>query len=321
MNRIVPLASRPIRTLPLRARGGKVRLEEFARPLAAGRSLWDFLGGLPHLLAARELRGAAEAIARAVRAGKVVAVGFGGHLVKVGLGPALVDLLERGVVGFVATNGSGAIHDYEIAFGGATSEEVEEGLGRGRYGVARETAEAMNGAARRAARAGMGLGRGVGRTILEERLPHASASILAAAARLQVPATVHVALGTDTPHIFPGADGGAIGRASLRDFRLFAGMVARLEGGVYVNVGSAVILPEVFLKALTLVRNQGHRVRHFTTVNLDFLAMYRPLTNVVRRPTREGGRGIALTGHHEILFPLLFSAVLELLDRECVTIP
>jgi hypothetical protein len=237
---------------------------------------------------------------------------MGAHPLKVGLSPLIVDLLERGLLSAVAMNGAGIIHDFELAFQGATSEDVAEALGDGSFGMARETGEFLNIAIRDGvAQPGVGIGRAVGERIHNAGLPYAHLSVLAACARLGVPACVHVAVGTDIIHMHPQVDGAALGEGSLRDFHLLSSIVAQLEGGVFLNLGSAVILPEVFLKALSLARNLGYTVNTFTTVDLDFVRHYRPMVNVVTRPTLQGGRGFHLTGHHEILFPLLCAAVLE----------
>jgi len=273
------------------------------------------MDGLPDVLAGRDLRAAVDAIARAVRRGRPVVLGMGAHPIKVGLGPLIVDLVARGRLSAVAMNGACLVHDFELASVGRTSEDVGPGLDRGLFGMARETGEFLNRAARDGARAGLGLGRAVGEAIDRARLPFRRTSILAAAAKHDVPATVHVAIGTDIVHMHPSADGAAIGETSLRDFRLLAGVVAGLAGGVYVNLGSAVVLPEVFVKALNLARNTGHRVRVLTTVDMDFHRHYRPTVNVVERPTAAGGRGIQLTGHHEIMFSLLWAAVEDRLAR------
>jgi len=283
------------------------------RPVRAGLSMRRFLDGLPDILGARDLRLAATSIAAAIHRNRPVVLGMGAHPIKVGLGPLIVDLLERERLAAVAMNGACLVHDFELAWGGRTSEDVGPGLDRGLFGMARETGAFLNRAARDGVAAGHGLGRAVGEAMLAARLPHAATSILATAARLRRPATVHVAIGTDIVHMHPSADGAAIGEGSLRDFRLLAGVVAQLEGGVYVNLGSAVILPEVFVKALNLARNVGHTVRRLTTVDMDFTRHYRPQVNVVTRPTALGGRGIQLTGHHEIMFPLLWAAVEEAL--------
>jgi len=264
---------------------------------------------LPDILAARDLRGAVERLTRALRRGRPVVLGMGAHPIKVGLGPVIVDLIERGRLAAVAMNGACLVHDFELAWNGRTSEDVGPGLERGTFGMARETGEFLNRATREGVAAGLGLGRAIGDAILRARLPFHRTSILAAAARADIPATAHVAIGTDIIHMHPSADGAAIGEGSLRDFHLLAGVVARLAGGVYLNLGSAVVLPEVFVKALNLARNVGHPVRDLTTIDMDFTRHYRPAVNVVARPTAAGGRGIHLTGHHEIMFPLLWAAV------------
>jgi hypothetical protein len=316
----LPAPSRPrlnprrARTYPLGGRKSKVAAAELGRPLAPGLAFADWLDRLPDILAASDLRIAADAIARARLAGRPVVLGMGAHPIKVGLAPIIIDLLERGVVTAVALNGAGIIHDFEMAAAGKTSEDVGPGLDRGRFGMARETGAVLNRVIAEGARAGLGLGEAIGKHIAESRYPHRGLSLAAATARLGVPLTVHVAIGTDIIHMHPGADGAAIGAASLRDFHRLAEVVAGLAGGVYVNLGSAVILPEVFVKALNLARNLGHRVRPLTTIDLDFIRHYRPGVNVVSRPTASGGRGLHITGHHELSFPLLAGAVLERLD-------
>lgn len=302
-----------LRTVSADRRDSRVQVRDEARPHTAGGSLREFLDSLPGLLGAAELRTAIDAWAEAVRGGRTVLFAMGAHLVKVGLSPILVDLLERGAIHGVAMNGAGCIHDLELARMGHTSEDVAASLDDGSFGMAKETATRLNDAIRRGAEAGMGMGEVIGRDILEADDPYAERSILATAARLEVPVTVHVAIGTDIHHMHPGADGAALGVTSYRDFETFTGLVATLDGGFFANVGSAVILPEVFLKALALARNLGHDVSRFTTLDLDFIRHYRPAVNVVERPTRRGGRGIALTGHHEILVPLLAAGVIEAL--------
>jgi hypothetical protein len=272
----------------------------------------DFLDSLPRTLAAADLREIVQRIAAAVRAQRPIVLGMGAHPLKVGLSPLIIDLLERGILSAVAMNGAGIIHDFELAYHGETSEDVAEALGDGSFGMARETGEFLNSAIRAGvAQIGVGLGRAVGEQIRAAGLPHAYLSVLATCARLEVPACVHVAVGTDIIHMHPQADGAAIGEGSLRDFHLLTAVVAQLEGGVFINLGSAVIIPEVFLKAISLARNLGHTVNAFTTVDLDFARHYRPAMNIVSRPTQQGGRGFHLTGHHEILFPLLCAAVIE----------
>ena len=308
-----PIDPTRVRTVPLARRPSKVAAASLGAPVRAGLSVRRFLDGLPDILAARDLRDAAGRVAAAIRARRPVVLGMGAHVIKVGLGPAIVDLLERGRLAAIAMNGAGLVHDFEMAWGGRTSEDVGPGLDRGLFGMARETGEFVNRATREGVAAGLGLGRAVGDAIEAARLPHRRTSILAAAARAGVPVTVHVAVGTDIVHMHPDADGAAIGEGSMRDFRQLAAVVGGLERGVYLNLGSAVVLPEVFVKALNLARNLGHRVRHLTTIDMDFQRHYRPAVNVIARPTAMGGRGIQLTGHHEIMFPLLWAAVEEAL--------
>jgi hypothetical protein len=301
-----------VRTYPLRTRKSKVELEHFGRPHVPGSSFASFMARLPRILAGDVLRSLVSDILRARALGKPILWGIGAHVIKVGLSPVLIDLMEKGLVTGIAMNGAGIVHDFELAAAGHTSEDVAAGLGSGAFGMARETGEEVNRAIRAGDRKGLGVGASVGRHINARRLPHAGVSLLAAADRMKLPATVHVAIGTDIVHMHPACDPAALGRASHLDFRLFAGQVAELGGGgVYLNVGSAVLLPEVFLKAVTLARNLGHPIRDFTTANLDFIQSYRPRTNVVDRPTQGVGRGYSLTGHHEILLPLLAAALVE----------
>ena len=304
-----------VRTVPLARRPSLVAAPSLGRPVQAGMTVRGLVARLPDILAARDLRSAVERIARALRRDRLVVLGMGAHPIKVGLGPTIVDLIERGRLGAVAMNGACLVHDFELAWNGRTSEDVGPGLERGTFGMARETGEFLNRATREGVAAGLGLGRAIGEAILRARLPFRRTSILAAAARAGIPATAHVAIGTDIIHMHPSADGAAIGEGSLRDFHLLAGVVARLAGGVYLNLGSAVVLPEVFVKALNLARNVGHPVRDLTTIDMDFTRHYRPAVNVVARPTQAGGRGIQLTGHHEIMFPLLWAAVEDALAR------
>lgn len=307
-----PLELDGVRTYALADRHSKVGLDHFGRPHTPGSSFAEFLDTLPRLLGAEALREVAGEVARARSRARPVLWGLGAHVIKVGLSPLVIDLMERGFVSGLALNGAGIVHDFELAEVGQTSEEVEGGLGSGEFGMARETGEKVNAAIVAGEADGLGLGAAVGRAIADSSAPHKRVSLLAAAWRLGLPATVHVALGTDIVHMHPACDPGAVGRASHLDFRLFAGAVAELGGGgVYLNVGSAVILPEVFLKAVTLARNLGHRLEDFATANFDFIQSYRPNTNVVRRPTRGVGRGYSLTGHHEIMIPLLAAALRE----------
>jgi len=307
-----PLDLRGVRTYPLASRKSQVTRADFGRPLPRGASVRDLLEALPRILGGQALRGLAADVLRARSLGKPVLWGLGAHVLKVGLSPVLVDLMEKGLVTGLALNGAGVVHDFELAVAGHTSEDVSAGLGSGEFGMARETGEEINRAIVEGDRDGLGLGAAVGRYLTARNPPHVEVSLLAAATRLGVPATVHVAVGTDIVHMHPACDPGALGRATHLDFRLFAAEVSRMGGGgVYLNVGSAVMLPEVFLKAVTLARNLGHTLTDFATANLDFIQSYRPNTNVVERPTRGVGRGYSLTGHHEILVPLLAAALIE----------
>ena len=313
--KIKPLDPSQLRTTSLRRGRRLVDQKAFARPWQAGGKFSRFLDGLPDILASRDLHRVAEAVVQAHRRGKPVILALGAHVIKVGLSPIVIDLMRRGIVTGLALNGAGAVHDFEVAYAGKTSEDVAATLEDGAFGATRETAVALNLAAELCLIRELGLGQAMGEMIAKAKLPHAGLSLLAQAAKLGIPATVHVAIGTDTIHMHPSADGAAIGQGTLYDFRLFAGMVAKLEGGVYFNIGSAVILPEVFLKALSLARNLGHPVRRFTAVNLDFIQHYRPRLNVTGRPVASAGVGINLTGHHELLLPLLAAAILEGLDQ------
>jgi hypothetical protein len=301
-----------VRTYPLASRRSKARAEDFAKPVAAGATFRQWFDSLPALLGAADLRRVVQAIVGARRNGGGVVWGIGAHVIKTGVSPVLIDLMARGYVSALAMNGAGLIHDFEVALAGATSEDVDEALGPGRFGVAEETGTLLNEAIARAHQTGEGLGQGVARFLATRKPPHAANSLLVAAHRLEVPVTVHVAIGTDIIHMHPSASGAAIGETSLRDFRYLTASVSRLTGGVYLNCGSAVVLPEVFLKAVALARNAGASLAGLTTVNIDFLRMYRPQTNVVTRPVAgTGGTGIALVGHHEVLIPLLAAAVIE----------
>ncbi|MFO0688893.1 MAG: hypothetical protein U0900_09305 [Myxococcota bacterium] len=300
-----------MRSAPARQRPSKVRLADEGRPLAPGATVTELLDALPKLLGAAELNAAIDAWAQAWRTERLVLFGFGAHLIKVGLAPVVVDLMERGAIGGLMMNGAGCVHDLELAMLGKTSEDVGPALDRGRFGMARETAERLNRAIARGRAEGLGMGAAVGRDIAGSGDPHADRSVLANAYRLGIPVTVHVAIGTDIHHMHPSADGAALGETSYRDFETLCGLVAGLEDGVVLHVGSAVILPEVFLKALAVARNLGHRVARLTTINCDFVRQYRPERNVVERPTRLAGRGISLIGHHEILVPLMAAGVVE----------
>ena len=300
-----------LNTYSLYDRPSKVSVNDLARPVKKGGPTRDFFEGLSSQLAAKDIMEVASSWARAVREKKTIIMAMGAHVIKVGLTPLLIDLMERGYVSSFAINGAGIIHDAELAMAGKTSEDVAAVLGAGKFGAARETGEFLNKAINIAAKEDEGLGETVGRLLFEGGFPYTKYSLLAQAYKNKVPVTVHVAVGTDIIHIHPDADGASIGRASYQDFQCLCSLVSGLQDGVYFNIGSAVILPEVFLKALTAARNLGHDVTRFTTVNLDFIRQYRPLTNVVARPTLEGGRGYNLTGHHEIMLPLLVAALFE----------
>jgi hypothetical protein len=300
-----------ITTYPLKSRASKARAEDFARPTAPGGSVGALIESLPNILAAADFKAVVGAIAGAARADAGVVWGLGAHVIKTGLGPVLIDLMERGFVSAIATNGAAVIHDFEVALVGATSEDVDEALGPGRFGMAEETGRLLNDAINEGVGAGLGIGQAVTRFLASKEPQFARTSVLAAAARLQIPVTVHIAIGTDIIHMHPAASGAAIGEGSLRDFRYFVANVARLERGVYLNCGSAVVLPEVFLKAVALARNRGIALAELTTVNLDFVKQYRPQTNVVARPTAGTGRGYSLIGHHEIMIPLLAAALVS----------
>lgn len=300
-----------VRRYPLASRPSKVRRDDLARPYAPGSGVAGLVAGLPKLLAAREFVAVVDAVIAARGRPAPIIWGLGAHVIKAGLSPVLVDLMERGFVSALALNGAGVIHDVEIALAGATSEDVDAALGPGAFGMAEETGHGINAAIATGVAAGHGLGRAVAEWLAGTAPPHADVSLLCAAARLEIPVTVHVALGTDIIHMHPDASGAAIGEGSLRDFRVLTANVARLAGGVYLNCGSAVVLPEVFLKAVAVARNGGHDLAGLTTVDLDFRQQYRPLTNVVRRPTSGVGRGVHLTGHHELLVPLLAAALVE----------
>jgi hypothetical protein len=310
-----PIDLSGLRTVPLRERGGKVKRSGFARVYAKGSGVAGLIDSLPHILAGDSFRAVVDAIAAARAQQKPVIWGLGGHVIKCGMAPVLIDLMQRGYAAAFAMNGSAAIHDFEIALAGATSEDVEAVLPDGRFGAAEETGREWNRALQPGIGAGEALGSALDRLAASE---FADASLLLQAWRAKVPATVHIAIGTDTPHVHPAVNAETLGSATHLDFRLFCSLVAALDGGgVYINAGSAVVMPEVFLKAVSCVRNLGHELRGFTTVNLDFLQHYRPRVNVVERPHagsgggRSTGHGYALTGHHEILIPLIAAALID----------
>jgi hypothetical protein len=301
-----------IKTYPIATRDNKVRVSEhFATPPRVGASFVDFYASLPRLLGADQLRGVVDAIVAARLTGRPVVLAMGGHVIKCGLQPVLKALIEAEVITAVAMNGSAAIHDFEVSLIGATSEDVGAVLHAGDFGFSEETGGGMNRALKAALPDGGGFGAAIGRHIIDKAHPFRDASLLAACVAKGIPVTVHVAIGTDIIHQHPEFDGAVTGEMTARDFRLLTAVVADLNGGVWLNVGSAVIMPEVFLKALSIAQNLGHHVAGFTTANFDMTQHYRPLQNVVKRPTSGGGQGYTITGHHEINIPLLATAVLD----------
>jgi hypothetical protein len=309
-----PLAFDKLKTVPIAVRGGKVRVEHFAQVYEKGSGIAGLVKSLPMILAGDAFLAVIKALERARHEHRAILWGLGGHVIKCGLGDVLIDLMRRGwVTGFVM-NGAAAIHDFEIAIAGVTSEDVEAVLPDGRFGAAEETGREMNVAISKGNKAQLGIGEALGKYLQShEEAAYGAYSLLSEAYKASIPVTVHVAIGTDTPHTHPAADAAAIGAATHRDFRLLCSLARELnEGGVYLNVGSAVVLPEVFLKAVSVVRNLEFPLAEFTTVNFDFLQHYRPRQNVVERPhARSGGRGYAITGHHEIMIPLLAAALIE----------
>lgn len=301
-----------IKTYELDSRPSKVTIKDFAKPVGENSSLSEFLDGLPNILAVNSLREIAAQIRRARDLGKPVVWGIGGHVVKTGLAPVLIDLMKRGFVSAIASNGSVLVHDTEIALVGFTSEDVDATLGKGDFGAARETGEILNLAAQGGARDGVGLGEAMGRELLSQIPHYADQSLLCQAYINKIPFTAHLTIGADIGHFHPTSDGASLGATSHSDFKLFCSIVKELNGGgVYLNLGSAVTMPEIFLKAVTVVRNLGFELQDFTTANFDFIQHYRPQTNVVRRPTANGaGHGFSLTGHHEIMIPLLAAQIL-----------
>jgi hypothetical protein len=305
-----PLEFDKLHTYSVHDRFSKVTVDNFAKPLKRGATIEDFLASLPDQLLGRDFPELIERLAFSHAQGKPVIVGMGAHVIKVGLNPLLIDLMQRGVITGLAMNGAGIVHDTEIAMVGRTSEDVDLVLGVGAFGAARETGEVINEAIRRGAEADKGMGEALGEYLLGQDFPFNKASLLASARKLGVPVTVHVAIGTDIVHIHPSANGADIGKTSHHDFKLFCRQISELAGGAYLNFGSAVLMPEVFLKALTVARNLGYQVDNFTTANFDFIRHYRTMTNVVNRPTAGSGRGFNIIGHHEVMIPLLIAGLL-----------
>jgi hypothetical protein len=316
MTKYDPISLDGIRTYPLKERVSKIGIDDFGKPWTSGGYLRDWINALPKILAGQDLRKVADKIVKAVKSKKMVILAMGAHPIKVGLNPVIINLMERGVISGLAMNGAGIIHDSEVAIAGRTSEDVDAGIRGGEFGMAEDTARLLNSAISKGAEKGMGLGRAIGAMLVREKFSYNRFSILARAFELDMPVTVHVAIGTDIIHFHPSADGASIGKTSHIDFRIFAGLISRMEGGVFINLGSAVIMPEVFLKALTLARNLGHTVKDITTINMDFIKGYRPMTNVLQRPALDGGEGYSLVGHHEIMFPLLAAAVMEGIEKK-----
>src|SRR5207249_5224444 len=316
---IQPLSLGAVRTYPLASRKSKVSVRDFAKPAGTNSSLTQFLDSLPDILAGEDLRNLLSAIHIARKQRKAILWGIGGHVIKVGLGPVLIDLMKRGFISGIAMNGAALIHDFEIALSGNTSEDVDAGLGEGQFGMAEETGQYLNEIAKLAHRIRIGYGEAAGQFLSSGviEVKHADFSVLAVAYKRRIPVTIHLAIGTDIPHMHPAANGAALGDATHHDFRLFCALVQLMHpGGVYLNWGSAVLLPEIFLKAVSVVRNLGVPLRPITTANFDFIQHYRPLQNVVKRPTASSSRekspesrGYAITGHHEILLPLVAAAL------------
>jgi hypothetical protein len=315
---VQPLTLGDIATYPLASRKSKVSIADFAKPVTKNVSFANFLQSLPRILAAGDFRGVVDAIQQAKREGRTILWGIGGHVIKTGLGPLLADLMRRGFISAIAMNGAALIHDFEIALAGQTSEDIEAGISKGKFGMSMETGLFLNQIASSASFSGIGYGEAAGKFLTGRRLlqQNVQASVLCNAYNLRIPVTVHLAIGTDIPHMHPAADGATLGAATHHDFRLFCGLVKQMHpGGIYLNWGSAVVLPEIFLKAVSVARNLGVALRPITTANFDFIQHYRPLQNVVKRPTapsdrgRSDSKGYAITGHHEILFPLVAAAL------------
>lgn len=313
VKRYKPLSFKKVKTYSLRSRRSKVEVGLAARAYEKGSSFKSFLDSLPSYLASKDIKAVTEAIIRARKGDRPVILGMGAHAIKVGLSPIIIDLMKRGIITAIATNGACIIHDFELSFAGKTSEDVASELCSGRFGMAKETARGINEAIRIGVSKGYGIGRSLGEYIYKSDNKFKDVSLFSVGYSLGIPMTVHVTIGADIIHMHPEADGESIGEGSLRDFRLFASVVSDLEGGVYINLGSAVVMPEVFLKALNLARNLGYKVEDITTVNMDFIQHYRPRQNVLLRPTMNKGRFYAITGHHEIMLPLLAASIIEVM--------
>ncbi len=311
--KIEPIDLNRIKTSSIKTRKNKVKVKDFALPYKPGLTVDEFFSRLPKILKAEEMETCVRAIVKAKNNKKEIILAMGDSVIKVGLSPLVIQLMESGIITAIAMQGAGVIHDTEIALIGETSEDVQVTIQDGSFGMAEETGSLLNQAVKEGVDRGMGLGESAGFALAHTDAPYREESITYRAYKMGIPLTVHVAYGTDIIHMHPKADGAAIGKATEIDFRKFATIVSKLEQGVIINIGSAVILPEVFLKALSITRNLGYDVKNFTAVNMDMIQHYRPLKNVVERPTKTGGRGFAFTGHHEIMFPLLTAWILELL--------
>ncbi|MBI5188721.1 MAG: hypothetical protein HZA07_06605 [Nitrospirae bacterium] len=311
MKKYRPISLKSVKTYPITKRKSKVSLNALSTPSVKGDTFKNFIDKLPDILAVKDFRAVVKAIVKARQNGRPVVLGMGAHPIKVGLSSVIIDLMQKGVITAIATNGACIIHDFELSFAGHTSEDVDTELCKGMFGMVRETGRDLNIAIKTGIKRGYGIGRSVGEFIYKGKFKYKDRSIFSEGYSLGLPVSVHIAIGADIIHMHPEADGSAIGEGSFRDFRLFTSVISDLEGGVYINLGSAVIMPEVFLKALTIARNLGNRVEDITTVNMDFIQHYRPTENVLRRPTMKSGSAYALTGHHEIMFPLLAAAVIE----------
>ena len=305
-----PLSPKGLKTYSLQSRESKVDIANFAKVFKPGRSFASFIDSLPNLLAGRDFKGFLSLMEKAREKKKAIIFALGAHAIKVGLNPILVDLMRQGWVSALAFNGASIIHDFEIAFSGQTSEDVDAGIREGQFGMAQETGEMLNRAINSGAQEGLGLGEAVGKMMAQSTFPHKCLSLLATAYDLSIPVTVHIALGTDVIHFHPMVKGEALGKTSLTDFFLFCSLLEKLEGGgIFINIGSAVILPEVFLKAVSFVRNKGWPLENFSTAVFDFIHHYRPYQNVTLRPVGDKGRGFYFIGHHEIMIPLLAASL------------
>lgn len=314
--KVKPLSPRGLKTYSLRSRKDKVNINNFAQILAPEKIFTRFVRSLPDVLAGKDFKEFISLMGKARKRNRAIIFGLGAHVIKVGLSPVIIDLMKEGWITALALNGAGIIHDFEIAFAGQTSEDVELQIKNGHFGMAQETGQMLNDAINLGEKKGLGLGEAVGEMIAASGFPHENMSLLFAAYNLNIPVTVHVAIGTDVIHFHPEAKGEALGNTSLKDFFLFCSLLEKLEGGgVFINIGSAVILPEIFLKALSIVRNRGQLVEDFSTAVFDFIHHYRPCQNVAKRPHGEKGKGFYFIGHHEIMVPLLAASLKSLISK------